>query len=76
MPKLVAPDGILYEIKDKTDLVALAKRRTDLPPMKNLNQLFSWVAGPNGGRAIADNWQLLDKVKWAENVKGTLSNSA
>ena len=71
MPKLVAPDGVLFVINDtgpgQADVAALAERRKDLPPPKNLNQLLGWVPGPHGARAMANNWQLLDKVKWAEN---------
>ena len=70
MPKLVAPNGIIYVINDtrpdQPDLTALAERRRDLPPKKNLHQLFRWTPGPHSGRGKADNWQLLDNVKWAE----------
>ena len=70
MPKLVAPDGIMYVINDtepgQADVAALEKRRPDLPPNKNLHQLFRWTPGPHNGRGIADDWQLLDKVRWAE----------
>ena len=70
MPKLVAPDGIMYVINDtgpgQADAAALAKRRPGLPKKKNLNQLFRWTPGPHNGRGIADDWQLLDKVRWAE----------
>ena len=48
MPKLVAPDGILYVIKDtEPGQGDLAERRPDLPPKKNLNQLLGWC-GPAG----------------------------
>ena len=70
MPKLVAPDGVIYVINDtgpgQPDLTALAERRRDLPPKKNLHQLFRWTPGPHNGRGLADDWQLLDQVRWAE----------
>ena len=48
MPKLVAPDGIVYVIKDtEPGQGDLAERRPDLPPKKNLNQLLGWC-GPAG----------------------------
>ena len=48
MPKLVAPDGILYVIKGtEPGQGDLAERRPDLPPKKNLNQLLGWC-GPAG----------------------------
>ena len=43
MPKLVAPDGIMYVVNDTgPDQADLAERRADLPPKKNLNQLLGW----------------------------------
>ena len=67
MPKLVAPDGVIYVIKDtgpdQADLAALAQRRPDLPAKKNLHQLFRWTPGPHNGRGKAGDWQLLDNVK-------------
>ena len=40
MLKLVAPDGVLFVINDtepgQADAAALAKRRADLPPLKNV----------------------------------------
>ena len=46
MPKLVAPDGIMYVVNDTgPDQADLAERRADLPPKKNLNQLLGWC-GP------------------------------
>ena len=69
MPKLVAPDGIMYVINDtgprQADVAALEKLRPDLPK-KNRNQLLRWTPGPHKGRGIADDWQLLDNVRWAE----------
>ena len=48
MPKLVAPDGIMYVVNDTgPDQADLAERRADLPPKKNLNQLLGWC-GPVG----------------------------
>ena len=48
MPKLVAPDGIMYVFNDTgPDQADLAERRADLPPKKNLNQLLGWC-GPAG----------------------------
>ena len=48
MPKLVAPDGIMYVVNDTgPDQADLAERRADLPPKKNLNQLLGWC-GPAG----------------------------
>ena len=53
MPKLVAPDGIMYVVNDTgPDQADLAERRADLPPKKNLNQLLRWCVP--GGRDIAD----------------------
>ena len=70
MLKLVAPDGILYVIKDtgpgQADVAALEVRCPDLPPKKNLNQLLGWAPAPHGFRGVASNWQLLHDVKWAE----------
>ena len=48
MPKLVAPDGIMYVFNDTgPDQADLAERRADPPPKKNLNQLLGWC-GPAG----------------------------
>ena len=70
MLKLVAPDGVLFVINDtepgQADAAALAKRRADLPPLKNVNQLLGWLPGPHGDRGMANDWQPLHKVKWAE----------
>ena len=65
MPKLVAPDGIMYVVNDTgPDQADLAERRADLPPKKNLNQLLGWC-GP--ADVTSQTWQLLDKVRRAEN---------
>ena len=69
--RLVAPDGVLYMINDTgiggPDVEALKQHRSDLPPPKNLNQLFGWAgAVPHGKRGKAVDWQLLKDVKWAE----------
>jgi len=52
MLKLVAPDGILYVIKDtgpgQADVAALEVRCPDLPPVKNLNQLLGWAPQRHG----------------------------
>ena len=62
---------MLYVINDigpgQADVAALAERRKDLPPLKNLYQLFGWTTGPHIGRDAAGNWQLLHNVKWVEN---------
>ena len=67
---VVAPDGVLFVINDtepgQADAAALAKRRADLPPLKNVNQLLGWLPGPHGDRGMANDWQPLHKVKWAE----------
>jgi len=65
MPKLVAPDGIMYVVNDTgPDQADLAERRADLPPKKNLNQLLGWCGS---AEVTSQTWQLLDKVKRAEN---------
>ena len=65
MPKLVAPDGIMYVVNDTgPDQADLAERRADLPPKKNLNQLLGWCGSAD---VTSQTWQLLDKVKRAEN---------
>ena len=62
MPKLVAPDGIIYVINDtgpdQADLAALVQRRPDLPAKNNLHQLFRWTPGPPGvaKQAIGSYW--------------------
>ena len=49
MPKLVAPDGIMYVVNDTgPDQADLAERRADLPPKKNLNQLLGWAPQRHG----------------------------
>ena len=54
MAKLVAPDGVLFVINDtepgQADAAALAKRRADLPPLKNVNQLL-------GGHTATVAWR-------------------
>ena len=61
---------MLFVINDtepgQADAAALAKRRADLPPLKNVNQLLGWLPGPHGDRGMANDWQPLHKVKWAE----------
>lgn len=73
MPSLVSPEGILYVINDtgvnQPGLAELRRRRPDLPPFKNLHQLFGWTEAPRGRhRGKAGDWQLLEDVKWAENA--------
>ena len=71
MDRLVAKEGVLYVIKDtgtnQADIAALGVRRKDLPPLKNVHQLFGWTVGPHGKRrTVTEDWQLLPDVKWAE----------
>ena len=70
--RLVAPEGVLYIVTDtapgQEDLKALAVRRKDLPPLKNIYQLFGWTqSARNKRRAQAGDWQLLEDINWAEN---------
>ena len=67
MPKLVAPDGIMYVINDTgPDQADLAERRPDLTATEEEPEPAARLVWP-GGRDIADNWQLLENVKRAEN---------
>ena len=70
--RLVAPEGVLYIVTDtapgQEDLKALAVRRKDKPPLKNIYQLFGWTqSARNKRRAQAGDWQLLEDINWAEN---------
>ena len=69
---LVSPDGTCYAINDTgpdgEDVAQLADRRADLPSKRsNLEQMFGWKPSPHGvRRKVAEDWQLLQDVKWAE----------
>ena len=69
--RLVAPEGVMYLINDtepgQEDLKALAVRRKDLPPLKNIYQMLGWTPSPRDTRRErAVNWQLLEDLHWAE----------
>ena len=76
MPPIVSPEGINYVITDVNvdgpDLAALKGRRSDLPPLKNVHQLFGWTQAPHGYRAKVGDWQLLKDVRWAVNAADEL----
>ena len=69
---LVSPGGTCYAINDTgpggEDVAQLADRRADLPSKRaNLEQMFGWKPSPHGvRRKVAEDWQLLQDVKWAE----------
>ena len=69
---LVSPDGSCYVINDTgpdgEDVAQLADRRADLPSKRaNLEQMFGWKPLPHDvRRKVAEDWQLLQDVKWAE----------
>lgn len=69
---LVSPDGSCYVINDTgpdgEDVAQLADRRPDLPSKRsNLEQMFGWKPSPHDvRRKVAEDWQLLQDVKWAE----------
>ena len=69
---LVSPDGSCYVVNDTgpdgEDVAQLADRRADLPSKRaNLEQMFGWKPSPHGvRRKVAEDWQLLQDVKWAE----------
>ena len=69
---LVSPDCFCYVINDTgpdgEDVAQLADRRADLPSKRaNLEQMFGWKPSPHGvRRKVAEDWQLLQDVKWAE----------